>query len=200
MEWRNAFTVTPCEEAGVLLCVYLPLCMYTCVSVSYWCLPVLICHWMAALWIICVLQITCRTHLTFMVQLLGELTCRCGLPALTDPHMCLFVQGGSFAVAYAFMYNDLLYFCLLRWFSAAKCGKLKLRCREWLHAETGRELQYNIRLTSLSHSINDNKIFSFPPSDPLSSHFPITYWEDETLTIKYLSLLFLNNLPVSGIC
>lgn len=94
----------------------------------------------------------------------------------------------------------------------SKMQRDKASCQDSLHVEEKKQkysefylhtapctLHY-ITVTSLLHSINVNKVFSFPSSDPLSSRFLITYWEDETLTIKYLSPFFLNNLAVSGIC
>lgn len=50
-----------------------------------------------------------------------------------------------------------------------------------------RHCVHYIRVTLLLHSINVNKIFSLLSPDPLSSHFLVTYWEDETLAIKNLS-------------
>lgn len=39
-------------------------------------------------------------------------------------------------------------------------------------------------------SINPNKIFSLPSSEPLSSPFPDSFWEDERFMLKYLGPAF----------
>lgn len=46
------------------------------------------------------------------------------------------------------------------------------------------------RKMSVIQSINLNKMFSLPSSEPLSSHFPDSYWEDKRFMLKYLGPTF----------